>query len=184
MGWVWREVGGWDSASIFSSDMAYFRNSISRVRLRAGSIDVERVMMGTYALVLRSNNLQGMGGVKMQMFFFMNAHVCLSSVCSNSANPQTNCYKPSLLVKLNWNIFWNFVMDVPHLLIYTRWSLSMSHHAVLLYCLFPKCCRTSPNATEDADYSWSIFTGFKPTQQRISYFVKFSFIIHELHWRD
>lgn len=39
---------------------------------------------------------------------------------------------------LHWYIFYNFLMDVQHLLIYTRWSLSMNHHAVLLPLSF--CC--------------------------------------------
>ncbi len=91
MGWAWREVGGWDSASICSSDMAYFSNSICLVWLRAGTIDEERVMMRPmpwYSGVITSREC-GMGckltNAKMQMFFPVDSHARLSLFCSNSA---------------------------------------------------------------------------------------------------
>lgn len=68
-------MGGGDSASICSSDMAYIRNSISGVWLRAGSIDVWRVMMRPlpwYSGVITPR--------EWGMFLPVDTHMCLSLV--------------------------------------------------------------------------------------------------------
>lgn len=124
------EAGGWDTAPICSSDMAYIRNSISGVRLRAGCEDAGRAMMRPMARHSRGEITSRERGV-----FFNNADVLpYRSSRVLIINPFS-----SLLVTLIWMRFifaTTFLMDVSHLLIYTRWSLSRSHHAAILHWCF------------------------------------------------
>lgn len=126
------EAGGWDTAPICSSDMAYIRNSISGVRLRAGCEDAGRAMMRPMA---RHSGEEGKITSRERGVFFNNADVLpYRSSRVLIINPFS-----SLLVKLIWMRFifaTTFLMDVSHLLIYTRWSLSRSHHAAILHWCF------------------------------------------------
>lgn len=52
----------------------------------------------------------------------------------------------------------------------SAWAIMLSYFTVcFLLPWYPKCCRTSPNTTDDARYSWSIFIGWSTPQRILLY---------------
>lgn len=165
--------------------MAYIRNSISGARLRAGCEDAGRAMMRPMA---RHSGEGGEITSRERGVFFNNADVLpyRSSrvLIINPFSCRTQFVSQTHLDEVHF--CYNFsdgCFTSAHLHEMISQQEPSRCDTSLMFPDSPSAARTSPNATDDGGYLWDYWLKVESLRS-ISYFVEFSWIIHELRCCD